>query len=167
MFSCKRFVVAVIMLIIISTPLILFISWKVERQLVRHKMMIKLQHAQLTTIEVPESQVIWYEEEKEIIVDGKMFDVKSWERKTGTVNISFTGLFDYAETDIEERLKKLLLNKEKNTGKKLLIWLFTCPLEHPEQLTVYYTETDPDFINHITGSIPIADLSIPAPPPKA
>jgi hypothetical protein len=166
--SCKRSVMAVAMLIVISMPIGLFVTGKVQQLIQKHEMMEKLEHAQLQTITLPETSVEWYEEDKEIIVNGRLFDVKSYHKVPGTIDVSFTGLFDDAETEIEAKVKKLLRHKEKNdAAKKLLAWLFFCPLQDTETISHVYLINEPDFTLYITHNIPIPDLSTPAPPPKA
>lgn len=166
--SCKRSVMAVAMLIVISMPVGLFLAWKVQQLVQKHEMMEKLEHAQLQILTLPETSVEWYEEDKEIIVNGRLFDVKSYHKIPGTVEVSFTGLFDDAETEIEGKVKRLLKQKEKNdSAKKLLAWLFFCPVQDTEVVSRIYLTNGPDFTLYITHSIPIPDLSIPAPPPKA
>lgn len=166
--SCKRSVMAVAMLIVISMPVGLFLTWKLQQLLQKHEMMERLEHAQLQTITIPETSVEWYEKDKEIIINGRLFDVKSYRRIPGTIHVSFTGLFDDAETEIEDKVKKLLRQKEKNNAaKKLLTWLFFCPLQDTETISRIYLTNETDFTLYITHSIPIPDLSIPSPPPKA
>ena len=111
--SCKRSVMAVAMLILISMPVGLFLTWKVQQLIQKHEMMEKLEHAQLQTITIPETSVEWYEVDKEIIVNGRMFDVKSYHKIPGTLEVSFTGLFDDAETEIEVKVKRLLHQKRE------------------------------------------------------
>jgi hypothetical protein len=165
--SCKRSVMAVAMLIVISMPVGLFLTWKVQQLIQKHEMMERMEHAQLQTITLPETSVEWYEKDKEIIVGGRLFDVKTYHKIPGTIQVSFTGLFDDAETEIEDKVKKMLRQKEKsNTAKKLLAWLFFCPLQDTQTIARIYFTSEPDFTLYITHSIPIPDLSIPAPPPK-
>jgi hypothetical protein len=169
--ACKRTVLAAAMLVITSMPLCLFMYYKVQQLVVRHEMMEKLEHSNLITIEIPSSSVKWYEEEKEIIVQGRMFDVKSYEEVPGTINIKFTGLFDDAETEIEDKVKNLLQQEEKKDGgKKLLVqavWIFSSPLPGSPELASITYEIETAFKSYTLGSIPLADLSIPSPPPKA
>jgi hypothetical protein len=166
--SCKRSVMAVAMLIVISMPVGLFVTWKVQQLIQKHEMMEKLEHAKLETITIPETAVEWYEEGREIIVDGRLFDVISWHKIPGTVKVSFTGLFDDAETAIKDKVEKLLRKKDKNdVARKLLPWLFSCPLQEVETISHFYLTGEPDFTLYLPHSIPIPDLSTPAPPPKA
>ncbi len=166
--SCKRSVMAVVMLVVISIPIGLLTIWKVQQLFQKFEMREKLGHAKLETITIPETAVEWYEEGREIIVDGRLFDVISWQKIPGTVKVSFTGLFDDAETEIKDKMEKLLRKKDKNeSAKKMLAWLFFCPLQDTETISRIYFTNGPDFTLYITHNIPIPDLSVPAPPPKA
>jgi hypothetical protein len=131
-------------------------------------MMERLEQAHLQTIEIPATSVQWHEEDREIIVDGKMFDVKSYHTIAGTVNIRFTGLFDEAETELEEKLKRFLQQNEKNDpGKNVLAWLFFSPLHDGQALPHCYTFAANSLGHHLSEHIPHTDLSIPAPPPRS
>lgn len=156
------------MLVVISIPIGLLTIWKVQQLFQKLEMREKLGHAKLETITIPEAAVEWYEEGREIIVGGRLFDVISWQKIPGTVKVSFTGLFDDAETEIKDKMENLLRKKDKNDpAKKLLAWLFFCPLQDTEMITHVYPVNEPDFTLYINNSLPIPDLSIPAPPPKA
>ena len=58
------------------------------------------------------------EDEKEIMVDGNMFDVHSYKQKNGT--FFFTGLFDDEETILIQQLEKH--NDSKSDNKTLTLF---------------------------------------------
>jgi hypothetical protein len=166
----KRFVMAMSMLILISIPACLFLFWKAEFWVIHYEMREKLKHSHLQTIEIPAASVQWFEEDEEIIADGKLFDVQSYHNIPGTVNISFTGLFDEAETEIEDKLKRLLQQQQSETndpGKELVAWLFFGPLQETEMFSHHYVDTGKKFSHPGTDNLLMGDLSIPTPPPKA
>lgn len=170
MTSGKRNFIASTLLLLISIPIVLFIYYKVQQILVRHEMMEKLEHTELQTIKMDASDVRWYEENREIIVKGKLFDVVSQAKLPGTDTILFTGLFDEEETELEYKAGRLLREKEKNDSNDKLvqaIWLFNSPIQHSQQLSAMFTEVSKSYFPLIASRIPLADLSIPAPPPKA
>src|SRR5687767_12377378 len=139
----KRTWMAAALLVLISLPLGLFIYYKVQQMVVRHEMMEKLEHAELQTIELSASDVQWYEENREIIVKGKLFDVLSQSKVPGTDKIRFTGLFDEAETELEYKAGRLIQEKEKNdAGDKIVqaIWLFNSPIQNSDWLSAMFTE---------------------------
>jgi hypothetical protein len=167
----KRKLLAAAMLVLISMPLGLFVYYKVQQVVVRHEMKEKLEHAELQTIEIPATDVRWYEKNREIIVRGKLFDVLSQSPVPGTDKIRFTGLFDEAETELEYKTGRLLQEKEKtdDSQKQLVqaVWLFNSPLQNPDVLAGFYTDISKSYFPFLTTRVPLADLSIPAPPPKA
>lgn len=69
----------------------------------------KLEQKLVHNISVAEAKVVWVKYKKEIQVDGKMFDIKSFREENGQYH--FTGLFDDDETALNNYF-------EKNTEKK-------------------------------------------------
>jgi hypothetical protein len=170
--SCKRSVMAMAMLIVISMPLAIFIFWKMQQLAVKHEMREKLGRAQLQTIEIAASDVHWYEENREILIDGKLFDVASQTPIPGTDRIRFVGLFDEEETDLEYKTGRLVREKEKNeeeTQKLLVqaIWLFNSPLQNTDLPDAMFADVSKKYTSLIADRVPLVDLAIPAPPPKA
>jgi hypothetical protein len=170
MTSGKRNYIALTLLLLISIPVVLFIYYKVQQVIVRHEMMKKLEYAQLQTIELAASDVRWYEKDREIIVKGKLFDVVSQTKVPGTDKILFAGLFDEAETELEFKAGRLLREQEKNDASDKLvetIWLFNSPIQNSDQLSAMFTEVSTSYYPLIPSRMPLVDIAIPAPPPKA
>jgi hypothetical protein len=78
-------------------------------------MLHSLEKDQVTTIRIPEKDFKWYEENREILIDGKMFDVKSIQLIEGIYEV--TGLFDEMETELNAMLEDLHKDA-KNTQDK-------------------------------------------------
>lgn len=167
----KRTLMAAAMLVLISMPIGLFIYYKIQQVIVKHEMREKLEHSELQTIDIHASDVRWYEENREIIVEGKLFDVLSQSKIAGTDIIRFSGLFDEVETELEYKTGRLLREKEKNDDtQKLLVqavWLFNSPLQNSASLTALYAECSKSYNPLIATRVPLVDISVPAPPPKA
>lgn len=81
----------------------------------------KLEEEILHTILVPQAAVQWVKYEKEIRIDGKMFDIKSFTIKNG--DYIFTGLYDDEETALNNYLQGNL-NQKKDAGNEALSSLF-------------------------------------------
>jgi|ADGO01.1.fsa_nt_gi hypothetical protein len=110
----KQSILAAAMLVLISIPAGLFVMYKVQKALVRHEMREKLHIGSgLQTIVLHQSQVKWHEEDREIVVNGTLFDVLSQTLIPGTDSIRFTGLFDIEETELEYKTGRLVREKEK------------------------------------------------------
>ena len=81
--------------------------------IVRHKMLEKLEREQLIEITLPKKDVVWFEQDKEILFDNHMFDVKSFIDKNDS--IFFKGLFDEKETLIKKRVS-VLVEKQSSSS---------------------------------------------------
>lgn len=166
----KRWLIAFAMLALLSMPTLLFLFWKVQQIIVRYEMTEKLEYAQMQTIEIPASSVQWYEKDREIIVDGHMFDVKSFEQIPGKDVVRFTGLFDMEEEEIKKKVQKLLNQQEENDGDRALLLqamgMLYCPMHQDSPLNFANHYANSVFTPYKNGSVPITDLSIPSPPPK-
>lgn len=75
----------------------------------------QLEQQSLQTIRIPEKNVSWIQKGKELIVDGKLFDVKSY--KNNGVYVEVTGLYDEMELSLQHRLI-FSQNPEKNARQK-------------------------------------------------
>src|SRR5688572_21846887 len=161
----KRTLMAAAMLVLISMPIVLFIYYKVQQIIVKHEMMEKLEHSELQTIDIHASDVRWYEENREIIVKGKLFDVLSQSKIPGTDIIRFTGLFDEKETELEYKTGRLLREKEKNDDTQRLlvqaVWLFNSPLQHSASLAPLYPGSSTTYNPLIATRVPLFDISVP------
>ncbi len=89
--------------------------------MIRHEMKEKLEQQLLQTVTLSENEVQWVKPGKEILVEGKMFDVKSFSSEKGQYR--FTGLFDHEETALVNHLEKNL-KKTNESGSWLISALF-------------------------------------------
>lgn len=70
----------------------------------------------LQTIHIPADEVVWEKEGKEVVLDGKMFDIRDYTLSNGI--LSATGFFDEEETGILHFLAEHATGK--NAGRSLL-----------------------------------------------
>ena len=82
----------------------------------------QLEIKMLHTITLAKNDVYWLKDGKEIIINGRMFDVKSFQH-AGDDKISFTGLYDDEETALVNKVKENQ-QTDNNAGGKLLAQLF-------------------------------------------
>lgn len=78
-------------------------------------MLERVDEEKLTTLLIPENEFKWYNPGHEIVVGGKMFDVKSIQRHNGAYEIK--GLFDEHETELNNIEEDYSSNKEGNSSK--------------------------------------------------
>ena len=98
-------------------PLLFTLSFLFRQQLLRHEMKEKLEEEMLHTITVPEAEVQWIRSEKEIRLEGKMFDIKFFYVRNG--EYVFTGLYDEEETALNNYFEKNTDQNEAATNHVL------------------------------------------------
>jgi hypothetical protein len=127
----------------------------------------KLEKQYIQTIRVPVNEIQWYKKNKEIIISGKLFDIKSVTIKNQVA--LFKGIFDEKETIIKDQivhLQQQKKNKDNNNpdAKFVSIVLFQENfLTLSNQYYVRSLETHNRPQNDIFKS---TFPSTPAPPPK-
>ncbi|MBC7848594.1 MAG: hypothetical protein H7Y31_02605 [Chitinophagaceae bacterium] len=103
---------ACFLLVILGIPGLLFMFFQVRQWQIREEMEEKLEKMHVVSLKVSTKNVVWYKRGKEIIVDGRLFDVKTMETMNDVV--SFTGIFDDKETLVKAQMEKL---KSPGSGK--------------------------------------------------
>jgi hypothetical protein len=108
------------MLTLIAAPFIFFVCFLVQQKVQQHHMLEKLENASLQNISINKADLVWVKKNKEVLIDGKLFDVKSY----STINdkIILTGLFDKDEDAIKKNYaNKLRSNKNESTPVSELV----------------------------------------------
>lgn len=157
--------IPVIFLILLPCMYCLYFQGK--QQVIRYEMRQKLESEQVQTVIVPVKDFKWYEEGREIIVDGMMFDVKSMIRQGD--NYLITGLFDERETELHIALGRLHERSEEGADASLVAkvlsttWVspaayYSITLITPTQLSVKRINPADQLYNTF--------LSIQTPPPR-
>ena len=95
----------------------LFIAGRI---IIRITMLEKMEKDELQTISMPTDQIQWYKKNHELMIDGKMFDVKSI-HQVGDSSI-ITGLFDEEDTELHEALAGMHEQKNKGQNNSLLLY---------------------------------------------
>jgi hypothetical protein len=92
------------MLICFTAMLPLFLSsfFLGGRMAIRIIMFERLEKENIQSLRLPADKINWYKKGRELIIDGKMFDVKSIEKQGDEYVI--TGLFDEMETTLNDQL---------------------------------------------------------------
>jgi len=168
MFTKKK-ILAIVLLLAVITPLLVFTCFLVKQRWIENEMEDQLKSASLRTISIDINTVHWTKKNKELIIDGKLFDVRSY-----TVNGSrliLTGLYDNDEDVLNEQMKSFV--QQKNGAN--------APLNHAVFNLLFpplYNNTADAFAQnpwqvialHFTPyqeeKIPSNTLSILSPPPK-
>lgn len=92
----------------------------------------KLESERLISLQINTADIVWVEEGREALINGKMFDVESY-KQSGNQSV-LTGLFDSMEDKLYEDLKQIM--HEKKGQEKNLVKLFQWQL-YNNQIKAY------------------------------
>jgi hypothetical protein len=109
----KRVISLILLTLLASAPLLVPAYFMASRQIIRSQMLEKMEEQNLVSVEVPAAEFQWYEEGREIIINGRMFDVKSITLSDGVYFIR--GLFDEKETELKQALQNQQDEQDGNT----------------------------------------------------
>jgi hypothetical protein len=152
-------------LVLVLLPCLYCLYFQVKHQVIRWEMEEKLERDAVQTIVVPANEFRWYDEGREIVVNGKMFDVKSITQENG--NYLITGLFDEDETQLHLALNKLQHSSDATDAElisELIFDQWTHPAEH--NLELFAAIKLNCRITGSNGQLHTAFLSILTPPPR-
>ena len=99
-------------------PLVSIIALQLWQWNIQHGALKRLENESLQSIVVTIDKLVWEKENKEVNINGELFDVKSLRVEDG--KFILTGLFDKKETAIKNLLKKQA-GKSGNTIIQLLV----------------------------------------------
>lgn len=115
-----RKLIALSLLLLVAFPLISSLLFYIQEQSIHAEIKKVFKQKELSTIRVTELK--WYEEDKEIIVNGKLFDVSSISLQPDGAYI-VKGLFDHQEQELYALLDK---TTEESQHSPLLIEYAAC-----------------------------------------
>lgn len=165
-----RHTLLVLLCAIAALPMCLSAFFLGGRILIRKAMLEKLESAETVVLHLPADGLHWYKKDRELLIDGRMFDVKA----IRPINRGYevTGLFDDDETELFDQLVKTETGKQEGRGQ--LAGLFHSCLgiiaESPAALSIT-KPFDPNVCRHF-GAAPSSmlwdtTLDQPGPPPKS
>lgn len=96
-------------------PTLFLASFLVQQKWIAWEMTEKLEHQQLHTLQIPVQQLHWVKEGKEVLIDGKLFDIKSILTRGNLIQV--TGLFDEEETKLVQQIQRQLQHNQ--SGRQL------------------------------------------------
>jgi hypothetical protein len=156
----------VALLLIVAVPVFFSVAFVIQQKLIQNQMQERLEQASLQNISVPLSELNWVKKDKEALINGQLFDVKSFSISGNTITLK--GLFDDVEDHLIAKLKNEVSQK-KETGassvqlKCIFLPLYTESISFSTQSnwTVFTTP-----FSHYSKFIPEVHLTSVAPPPK-
>ncbi len=119
----QKKILAFAMLLLVAAPIFLFTAYLVNQKVIQNQMEEQLENSALQTISVNKADVKWITQNEEAIIDGQLFDVKSFTITND--KILLTGLYDTAENKLQKQFAGLLRQqKDKSTPLEKLILKF-------------------------------------------
>ncbi|HRI23693.1 MAG TPA: hypothetical protein PLZ45_03400 [Ferruginibacter sp.] len=167
MFIHKRKITALGFLLLVLMPLFFSAGIMLKQKVMQLHRRARFEKESLEIIVLPAEKIHWIKRGKELIVDGKLFDVKSFSTQNGTT--SFTGFFDGEEDELVDRLGDATEQKKEagNPVSQLSIKFLFSPV-YSEPLAVSFLNpwhtvtTGYHFYTEIT-SAGVRPLDIPPP----
>jgi hypothetical protein len=137
---------------------------KLYQEQARHSMKERLEKKSLLQIVVPENEIIWIKGNKEILLQGKMFDIKSISLHKDDYHIS--GLFDEKETELVKQWQQEQSSRNEKGAVLLVafIHLFYFSSGNLED-AIYFTSTN-DCLGELIVSLSDGNDLVPTPPPQ-
>ena len=102
---------------LLAVPLLALLLLQVAQVLLKHSAGDRMHKEILQTIRIPADQVVWEKKEKEIVLEGKMFDIREYAIRDGI--FTATGFFD----DEESRIHNFLVEHASKDGGHALLQL--------------------------------------------
>ena len=133
----QHYIIPVFLLLLTLAPTLFMGGLQAFQLYIRQRMEKALDKEPLTTISLPAAEVVWYEEGREIMVQGQMFDIKSYAVKDGL--FTAVGIFDKEETEVVNLMKghwseedqqrllvQILVLSHMVLGIQMLLFVFIC-----------------------------------------
>jgi hypothetical protein len=157
------------MLTLLAAPFLFFVCFLVQQKVQQHHMLEKLEHASLQTISINQADVIWVKKNKEVLINGELFDVKSYSLHNDKVIL--IGLYDKEEDALKkDYANRLQSDKNQSTPINELVLKFVFAYAIIEQNTppsqLVPTNKENNFYCFSQDSIN-QFLSVSTPPPNA
>ena len=113
------------LLLLSALPVACTVAYLVKLEMNAFAMEEKLEQSSLQTIIVSSNELVWLEKDREVLIKGKLFDVKS----TSIINDStrLTGLFDTDENKILKDLYAMEENDEESSPVCSILAHMFCP----------------------------------------
>ena len=109
---------SIILCFIAAIPLFVSHAFMIGRIVIRRSMLSTLEESRVQTLYIPKLELKWYAEGHELLVDSRMFDVKSI-ISVGD-HFEVTGLFDDDETE----LNQMIVSAQGRRGRDSSLILF-------------------------------------------
>ena len=168
MLTVRKQPVAFAMLLLVALPLIVSVGLSIKQKIVQYQREQRFETELSQTVIISVENPSWTEEEKEILIDGSLFDVKSV-RSNGK-NLVLTGYFDNKEEKIIKDIKNIEQQKNKSGSPLSQLDVKFLFLPNYKEITAFLIQNNwqnivSKFPVYIEGLTNMAYPSV-VPPPK-
>ncbi len=162
-------ILSVVFLLIFAVPMLCTVAYLAAVKINAHEMQEKLEKSSLQKVSVNSDKLVWVKKGKEVLINGKLFDVKSIAVINGKTQL--TGLFDTAEDEIVKKVAALESSKNDPSSPvySLLVKLF-CPAILIQNITntiVGIPAADDKFPGIVCAKSVNPFIGVDTPPPNA
>ncbi len=135
MHSGQKRIAAFGLVLLLTIPLVLSVVFIVKQKMLQHNIQARFGKELIQTITVSKKKLTWVKKEKEIIVEGKYFDVMHY--RTSGDDVVLTGFYDTKEDKLVKEIKKLIRQKKAtNNSANQLAVNFLFPIIHLSQAEI-------------------------------
>jgi hypothetical protein len=155
------------LLMIVAAPMFFYVGFLVKQKMIRNNMLERLESSALQTISINNKDVKWEEVNKEIIINGELFDVESFVIKTDRIIV--TGLFDIDEDKLKDYYVNSLCPKKDNSApleELLFKFIFTSVLLNDASTAIQLNGFVKLLFYHSNDVVYNNTIDVVSPPPN-
>ena len=164
----KQKITASFFLLIVAIPAIFSVIYLLKVASLHNSIEERMESEKLQTITLSAEKVYWIIKDKELLIEGELFDVKSYTLSEDS--ISLTGFFDAEETDVQEKFNNFTaqnstspLNEFELELDFLFLPFYTNPAE--DSNNEYWFQLSSHY-HSFSERIPVSSASILIQPPR-
>lgn len=107
MVNAKIKIAASFLLLVVLMPLLLSVGYLLKKLVLEKRMENKLEQGSLQKLVLKFNEFQWMKKDKEILIAGKFFDIKSYRIVNNTLEV--TGIFDHEESKLHAKYTRLIM----------------------------------------------------------
>lgn len=121
----QKRITAIGFMLLLAIPICLSVLFSVKQKVLQSTIQARFGKELIQTITISKKNLTWVKKEKEIIVEGKYFDVMNY--TTSGDDVVLTGFYDNKEDNLVKEIKKLIRQKKatNNSAYQLAVNFLT------------------------------------------
>lgn len=128
--------------LIVAMPLFFTVGILVKQKILQFHRRERLEREGLQTITVPAEKINWIKAGKEVLVDGKLFDVKHFKKHSN--QITLTGFFDKEEDSLFDQINQMAKDNNRSSPFKVIINFLMTPVYNDTPSIFLQVNLQPD-----------------------